>query len=256
MANEVHENNTPAQNELLDLLLAALEERRAVRSTQAAAAPSAGVRSDQAAPAPQSAVAATPHRSEKGRAMRTREPEPGDPEWKLPPRQQLIHLDRALVRFVLLAAVLVVLINIPLNAHGVSLARYLPDSSALIIRDGLVLKGSGDSIYILQQDRLRWISSLDAFEHLGLTWSDVHVVEDSFLERFEIGRPIHVLLKCYDSEHIYRLEDGEKRWIKDIATFELEGHVWSDVRMVDCAYLRSLPDGMPIPEDAGLPPSP
>jgi hypothetical protein len=153
-------------------------------------------------------------------------------------------------------AVLIVLINIPLDAHLVSLARHLPDSSSLVIRDGLVLKGSGDAIYILQQDRLRWISSLDAFEHLGLSWNNVHLVDDSFLERFEFGRPIHVLLKCYDSGHIYRLENGRKRWIKDIATFESEGHVWSDVRMVDCAYLRSLSDGLPIPEDAGQPPSP
>jgi hypothetical protein len=57
-----------------------------------------------------------------------------------------------------------------------TLANKLPsESEALVIRDGLMLKGCGPKIQILEDDRLRWISSLDAFEHLRLTWEDVHV---------------------------------------------------------------------------------
>ena len=41
------------------------------------------------------------------------------------------------------------------------------------------------------------------------------------------------------------------RWIKDIPTFKAEGHVWEDVRFVSCEHLRSIPDGPPIPPDAG-----
>jgi hypothetical protein len=167
-----------------------------------------------------------------------------------------IHLERILARFLVLIAVLIVAVNVPVNRYGVSLARIMPDSAAMVIRDGLVLKGSSPEIYMLQDDRLRWISSLDAFEHLGLKWGDVHVVEDGFIERFELGRPIHVLLKCQVSPHIYRLENQQKRWIRDIDTFLAEGHVWEDVRIVTCQYLRDLPDGPPIPEDAGPPPQP
>jgi hypothetical protein len=159
-------------------------------------------------------------------------------------------------RLAILVVVLLVLVNIPVTRYGVSLARIMLETSSLIIRDGLVLKGSGPEMYILEEDRLRWISSLDAFEHLGLTWDDVHVVEDSFLAKFEEGRPIHVLLKCQTSPHIYRLENEQKRWIKDIDTFLAEGHVWEDVRFVSCQYLRDLPNGLPIPEDAGPPPEP
>jgi hypothetical protein len=159
-------------------------------------------------------------------------------------------------RLLILVVLLLILINVPVTRYGVSLARILPETTSLIIRDGLVLKGSGPEIYVLEEDKLRWISSLDAFEHLGLTWEDVHVVEDEFLEKFEKGTPIHVLLKCQTSPHIYRLENQQKRWIKDIDTFEAEGHVWEDVRFVSCQYLRDLPDGPPIPEDAGPPPEP
>jgi hypothetical protein len=64
------------------------------------------------------------------------------------------------------------------------------------------------------------------------------------------------LLKCEASPHIYRLENDLKRWIKDIPTFTAEGHVWEDVQFVSCDYLRQIPNGPPIPPDAGPPPEP
>lgn len=63
-----------------------------------------------------------------------------------------------------------------------------------------------------------------------------------------------VLLKCGSNPHIYLLENGEKRWIKDIDTFESRGYVWREVGFVPCDALRTLPDGVPIPKDAGQPP--
>ncbi len=184
------------------------------------------------------------------------EPGPGEEGGEPPARLPSINMGKTLGRLLLLIVVLTMVINIPVTRHGISLARILPDTASLVIRDGLVLKASGDEIYILQDNELRWISSLDAFEHLNLTWKDVHVVDDEFLAQFEIGHPIHLVLKCGDSPHVYALEGGEKRWIKDIDTFTAEGYVWDDVQLVTCGYLRQLPDGLPIPEDAGTPPQP
>lgn len=151
--------------------------------------------------------------------------------------------------------IILILINVPIF-NGLALARALPDKQALIIRDGLLLKGSGAEVYVLQDNYKRWISSLDAFNYYGYRWDEVHLVEDSFLAQFPTGRPIHILLKCESSPHIYRLENDRKRWIKDISTFTAEGHVWKDVSFVTCDYLRRLPDGPPIPPDAGPPPQP
>ena len=47
-----------------------------------------------------------------------------------------------------------------------------------------------------------------------------------------------ILLKCAASPHIYLLQEGQKRWIVDIPTFEAEGYRWSDVRFVPCDDLR------------------
>jgi hypothetical protein len=65
-----------------------------------------------------------------------------------------------------------------------------------------------------------------------------------------------ILLKCASSPHIYLLEDGAKRWVKDIPTFQAQGYTWDDVEMAPCADLRALADGRSIPPDAGAPPQP
>jgi hypothetical protein len=57
-------------------------------------------------------------------------------------------------RLALLIVALLILINIPVTQYGVSLARILPETSSLIIRDGLVLKGSAPEIYVLENGKL------------------------------------------------------------------------------------------------------
>ena len=274
MSNQLPDNRPSTTDQILDLLLDALLERNATRRARPMTS-SAGVPPPQPTP-PAPTRVPDEGTSQPGPAAAARVPDEGTPppvpEMRvteppsrlasqpepepLPPPAPIIHLGKTLTRLAVLVVVLIGVMNIPVNRYGTSLARIVPDSASLIIRDGLVLMGSGPEIYRLEENKLRWISSMDAFEHLGLTWGDVHVVEDSFLAEFEKGRPIHVLLKCDGSSHIYRLENDHKRWIKDIDTFAAEGHVWDDVRFVTCQYLRDLPDGLPIPEDAGTPPQP
>jgi hypothetical protein len=249
-------NDQPSSrvNQILDLLVEEIEERIQVRRRSMPPAELPGYPPVEAAPPP------PPGRVKREEAL----PEPQDegkrhpldlePE---PVSQGPSHAARMMGRLALGVLVAIVLINIPFNRHGTTLATALPDSAALVVLDGLVVKEEDDEeIYVYQNDRFRWISSMDAFEHFGFTWGDVHIVEDGYLDRFEIGTPLHVLLKCYSSPHIYRLEGGEKRWIRDIATFEEEGHVWEDVRFVSCTYLRGLPDGETIPPGSGAPPQP
>ena len=66
-----------------------------------------------------------------------------------PPRQPSIDLGKMIGRLALLVVVLLIVVNIPVTRYGVSLARIMPETSSLIVRDGLVLKGSGPEIYIL-----------------------------------------------------------------------------------------------------------
>mgnify|MGYP001064588126 CR=1 FL=1 len=249
----------PPSEQLLDLLLDALAKRQQAREQSAASRPALADDGQATMPAPSTPplnrVQPEPAAAPAVPAMEpVTPPAPGEPGWVPPARVPTIGLGRTVWRTLLAILLLAVLFNIPINRYGVSLARILPDAEALVIRDGLLLKGSGPEVYVLQDNRLRWISSLEAFNRLGYKWDSVHVVDEAFLAQFEMGQPQYVLLKCDGSPHIYRMEGEHKRWIKDIATFEAEGHVWDDVRIVDCGYLDAIPDGLPIPEDAGAPP--
>jgi hypothetical protein len=267
--NEQRPSSRPSTTEqILDLLLDALLERQASRQAKALPPPApAPPAVESNPPTPETATRAhapeapPPPAAPPGQPVvpppdPRREPLPGEAGRTPPGPAPSIHLGRTLSRLSLVLATLVVLVNIPLNRSGLNMAHLVPSSASLIIRDGLVLKGSSPEIYVLQDNKLRWISSLEAFQFFGYQWEQVHVVEDTFLQQFEKGRPIHVLLKCESSPHIYALENDHKRWIKDIPTFTAEGYVWADVKFVSCDYLRGLPDGLPIPEDAGPPPQP
>lgn len=272
MTNE----NRSTTDQILDLLLDALQERQATRPQEDAPIiePPAPPQSESSLMATQPAVPAEillPEEDSLEDELQTLEEaleseaeteseaawepdlfkEPAPPE-PLPS----IQLDKMLRRLAVAVGILIILINIPFNRSGLSLARAMPDAQSLVIRDGLILKGSGERIYVLENNQKRWITSLDAFEWFGYSWDQVNVVDDAFLDQFEDGRPLYVLLKCRTSPHIYALEDGQKRWIKDIPTFEAEGFVWDDVKFISCAELRRLPSSTPIPPDAGPSPEP
>lgn len=244
-------NDRARADDLFDLLADEVTARLAARATAAAAAATAALR----VPPPAAPLTPLPP---AGEAEPTAEQETVAQETlavAMPVTATgASHLIRRLALGLL---VIIVLINLPLNRHGASLARALPGSAALVIRNGLVVKEADkDTIYVFRDEQFHWISSLDAFEHFSYRWQQVHVVEPGFMAGFELGAPIHVLLKCQESPHIYRLENDRKRWIVDIASFEAEGHVWDDVRFVACDYLRNIPDGETIPPGRGPAPQP
>jgi hypothetical protein len=76
------------------------------------------------------------------------------------------------------------------------------------------------------------------------------------VQRIVYEHPNPILLKCTGSPHIYLLEGGQKRWIDSIETFTNRGYRWREVRFVTCGDLRAIPDGVPIPANAGPPPQP
>jgi hypothetical protein len=141
-----------------------------------------------------------------------------------------------------------------------------------VINIGLL---AGLLIWQWRAGRARWLPALHAtfaaatipyviwtvFVILALPWlfrGDVAQVAGlpARIQQLAYDEPLPILLKCYDSPHIYLLEDGAKRWVKDIATFEAQGYRWNDVNFVACDDLRAVPQGRPIPPDAGAPPEP
>ena len=117
------------------------------------------------------------------------------------------NMGRSLGQILVGLVVLLVLVNIPINHHGASLAQIIPKATAIVIYDGMVLKGSGPEIYILDDHKLRWVSSPEAFDHY-FHYYEVHTVEDNLLEGFGKGNPIRRLVTCPNSPYTYAVENG------------------------------------------------
>jgi hypothetical protein len=167
------------------------------------------------------------------------------------------HAARLLSRLALGLLAVVVLINIPLGLRGRAIARMIPNAVSLVVRDGLLVKEAGSpDVYVYEGGEFHWVTGLEVFERRGYRWQNVHEVAPGFLDDYALGRPIYLLAKCPTSPHIYRLEDGAKRWVVDIETFEAEGYQWADLVMMDCYTLRNLPDSETIPPGRGPAPQP
>jgi hypothetical protein len=173
---------------------------------------------------------------------------------QLQPPQPSSAMGRSLAQILIVLIVLLVLVNIPLTNYRAGLVQLVPHTSAMVIYDGLLLQGSGPEIYVVQDYKLHWISSREAFARY-FNANNVSTVEDSFLEQFGRGQPIRRLVRCQDSPTVYALENGRKRWVKDPPPTN-QASAWDRVELVTCTYLRALPTGLPIPEDAGTPPQP
>ncbi len=124
--------------------------------------------------------------------------------------------------------------------------------------------------------RSRWLAALHRAFSVGivlyLVWAVAGLLLPPILFRGQAarrGRPPRsiqalvyeradpILLKCPVSPHIYLLEDGKKRWVRDIPTFEAAGYAWGDVvPYLSCADIRAVPDGETIPPGSGPPPQP
>ncbi|MEI2692115.1 MAG: hypothetical protein V9H69_21380 [Anaerolineae bacterium] len=111
-------------------------------------------------------------------------------------------------------------------------------------------------IYQVRAGRDRWLPAVHkafaAGALLYIVWSLVGLLALPWLFRGDpaqvAGLPLRIqqlayersdpiLLKCSSSPHIYLLENGEKRWVRDIATFEAQGYRWNDVQYASCADL-------------------
>lgn len=89
----------------------------------------------------------------------------------------------------------------------------------------------------------------------GIDQGEIEVLPAS-VQEIVYEHPNPILLKCTSSPHIYLLEEGGKRWVDSIETFDARGYVWRDVHIIRCDDLRGVPDGTPIPANAGPPPQP
>jgi hypothetical protein len=155
-----------------------------------------------------------------------------------------IAMGRSLGQILIVLIVLVVLVNVPINYSGAGLAHNIPVVTPIVMYDGLLLKDSKGVTYLLEDHKLRRISSPEAL-HYYFSSTEPLDIENSLLEQFSQGRPVHRLLKCQDTSNVYALESGKKRLVQGSLPTN-KTIPWDKVDLVSCTYLYSLPDGLPV----------
>jgi hypothetical protein len=151
------------------------------------------------------------------------------------------------VRWSIIAILIVILLASLPVVEGQSLFR-IQSEVQLVLRDGLLLKGSSDAVYVIEGGARRLISSAEAFEHYGYRWSAVTEVDNAYLTQIPEGRPINVLLTCEGLQDIYLLIGPEKRIVRDREALKTEGYTLErDLRTLPCNRLRSISDGLAYP---------
>jgi hypothetical protein len=115
----------------------------------------------------------------------------------------------------------------------------------LIVRDGLLIRGSSTRIYIIKRGKRWHIPNRVIFEKgMKLDWNAVLQVKDNVLNTIPEGK---MLIRGVSSPAIYIIEVGSRRHIPNPDTFNKMGLDWETVFKVDDDSLESIPLGSPMP---------
>ena len=104
-------------------------------------------------------------------------------------------------------------------------------------KDGDLVKGSGDKIYIIEDGKACWVSSSDIFDALGLDWKKVKPVADYQLRNMPKD---YIIVKGYDKP-VYVLYYGIACEVTDLNTLALLGFDRKDIKRIPNSRLRKIP---------------
>lgn len=295
--------STKSIDQLLDLLIDALEERKSVREGEWSDAPSQSAdpsglppqqngRSDYVDGSPIEVVTSAPDLNAVESHTPDLKAEPIEEshaeiiedevaEWvdDAPQSAEMTHLTettehiptidnmpRTMVRLFVALLIVIAFANLQLfdltRLNAAFASGNTGETTVRFARDGMLLQGDGLKVYLMENNKRRWITTSEAFDAFGYRWGAVRRVEESYLQQFDEGEPIYLAMKCPDSLHVFAigvLESGQRtrRWISDIETFQAMGFVWAEIDESRCNFLRRLPNGEPFPADVDRPiPSP
>jgi hypothetical protein len=142
-----------------------------------------------------------------------------------------------------------------IDSYSFSLSVKVVESPILeIYSNGSLLRSiDGEKVYLIENNKKRWITSAAVFISNGYKWEDISQITDeelnSYLEGENISnsnlKPDGSLLKGSDPK-VYLIENGKKRWITSAEIFILKGYDWNKVILVSDSELGLYKDGEDI----------
>lgn len=106
------------------------------------------------------------------------------------------------------------------------------------ISDGSLIKTLGDEkVYVIENGQKRWIANPETFSSRGYKWEEIVTISVEEIENFKEGEKLDTaniknldgkLIKSQAPE-IYIVQNGKKRWVPNIETFNYYAFNWADV---------------------------
>jgi dolichol-phosphate mannosyltransferase len=129
----------------------------------------------------------------------------------------------------------------------------LPSGPALLFRDGTLLRGSGDTTYVVADGLKRPFLAAVDFEALGYRWANVVQIADEQLDLLATGLPMRAsepypngtLLRGSDTT-VYWLIQGKRAAFPSIQVFQSWGFQWEQVIPVADEELVRYPLTAPV----------
>ena len=121
-----------------------------------------------------------------------------------------------------------------------------------LLPEGTLVRGAGESkIYVIEDGKRHWISTLELFVSRGFQWHLVTEIDPTFLRSIPEGLPFGVvegsIVRGSTGEKVYVIENGLRRWIPTLTTFFVRGYRWENLVVLSDEALNSIPLGAPLP---------
>ncbi len=118
-------------------------------------------------------------------------------------------------------------------------------------KDGSLVKGAGNKIYLIEDGKKRWITTAEAFVSNGYDWNDVITVFDEELTLYLDGENIYVNIKDGSlvksgGAKVYLIENNKKRWITTAEIFISNEYDWGNIIIVSEEELGAYIEGKEI----------
>lgn len=138
------------------------------------------------------------------------------------------------------------------NLKTSSLLYRVPLGAEQRYRDGSIVRVGAATYYFIEKGGKRLIMNKEVFEDLGFVDDWAYPVMTSNIVDYpdlsaiidSTTKPNNILVKYPNDTKVYLIEDGQKRWIVDSASFNRYHYRWD--RIITIPVLEIYPDGEPI----------
>lgn len=107
-----------------------------------------------------------------------------------------------------------------------------------------LLRANGDTkvYYITEGGLKRHIPTAEVFNSYGNKWADIVDVDAEIIDTYEYS----TLIRAEGGFKVYKIENGQKRWIKTAAAFNKLKYDWNQIGLVNETELNSYKEGVVI----------